>query len=68
MLTENQEKCPVKTLVDQAVNKLVAVHGLGGPKKAQVSRRLSHVVSFVLLEENNQRLKNVVPKIHYIIH
>lgn len=67
MLTENQEKCPVKTLVNQAVNKLVAVHGLGGPKKAQVSQRLSHV-SFALLEENNQRLKNAVPKIHYIIH
>lgn len=68
MLTENQEKCPVKTLVDQAINMLVAIHGLGGPKKAQVSPRLSRVVSFPLLEENNQRLTNVVPKIHHIFH
>lgn len=67
MLTENQEKCPVKTLVDQAINKLVEVHGLGGPKKAQVSQRLSHTVSFALLEEN-KRLKNEVSKIHYILH
>lgn len=46
----------------------MAQHGLGGPKKARVSQRLSHVVSFALFEENNQRLENALPKIHYIIH